>query len=300
MILNYGSLNIDHVYQVPHFVTPGETLSSDNYETFAGGKGANQSMALARAGAQVKHAGKLGRDGEWLKQKLAAAGVDVSATAIVDEPSGHAIIQVNSDGENSIILFGGANQLIDAEHLEVAFGNCGTDDVLLLQNEINPEIVPTMMQRAADLGMRIALNPAPMNERVSDFPIELVGLLIVNEVEARQLAGVADPEAALATIRGRWPDTDVVMTLGRQGVIYSGRDEFVRAPSHEVKAVDTTAAGDTFIGYFLAALDTGAGVEPALQRATAAAALCVTRSGAMTAIPTISEVDTFISQGEQV
>ncbi len=285
MILNFGSLNIDHVYQVTHFVRPGETMSSQSYAVFAGGKGANQSIALARAGAAVVHAGKLGRDGAWLKDKLAEAGVDTRAVALVDTASGHAMIQVNAEGENCIILHGGANQLIDDAHIETSFQDLGEGDTLLLQNEINYDAVPKLCRKAHDFGMRVALNPAPMNDAVFDFPLNLITTFVVNEIEGAEMVGAQEPDAILDAFVKRWPNAEVVLTLGSQGVMYAHGETRLSVPAEKVKAIDTTAAGDTFIGYFMACREDGASVEESLRTACKASAICVARAGAADSIP---------------
>ncbi len=288
MILNFGSLNIDHVYRVEHFVQPGETLATASYSVFAGDKGANQSMALARAGVEVAHAGKLGQDANWLKDKLAAAGVNTDAIELIEGPSGHAIIQVNPAGENCILLHGGANQKIDPPHLERAFARCRPGDTLLLQNEINANA--PIMRRAAKLGMKIVLNPAPMDDRVRDYPLDLVAIFIVNQIEAAALTGETEIEAILAAFRSRWSRAAVILTLGAAGAAYAGPEGRLEAPAAKVEAVDTTGAGDTFIGYFLAGLTAGEDLETCLKTACKAAAVCVSRPGAMDSIPARSEL----------
>lgn len=287
-ILNFGSLNIDNVYKVAHFVRPGETLSSLEYAKFAGGKGNNQSIALARAGAKVFHAGKIGEDGLFLKKQLAAAGVDVSLLQTVDTPTGHAIIQVDKDGENCIILFGGANQKISAADAKKTLAGFGEGDFLLLQNEISsmPEIIKTAAKRK----IKIVFNPAPMTEEVKKYPLEHVSLFILNEIEGTELTGAKKEQEILKKIVRMYPKSSTILTLGARGAIYSGPEGVIMAPGRRVKAVDTTAAGDTFIGYFLANFATGSNLGRSLETACAAAAICVTRKGAADSIPKKSEV----------
>jgi len=287
-ILNFGSLNIDYVYTVDHFVRPGETLSSTSYEIFPGGKGANQSTALALAGADVAHAGKIGRDGEWYRKRLADAGVDVTNLQVVDSASGHAIIQVNAQGENAIILFGGANQQVTAADADRVIPSFAKGDFLLLQNEISA--IPAIMQRAAKQGMRIVLNPAPMNAAVRTYPLHLVDTFVVNEIEGAELSGEKNPERVLDAMLAAYPSAATVLTLGSQGVRYGKGEERFSAPAHKVKAVDTTAAGDTFIGYYLAELAAGRDIQTALATGCKAAAICVTRKGAASSIPARAEV----------
>lgn len=290
-ILNFGSLNIDHVYQVPHFVRPGETISSYGYRQFAGGKGFNQSLALARAGAAVHHAGKIGPDGVWLLDILRQAGANTDYVAQGQTATGHALIQVEPGGENAILLFGGANQEILPADVDRVLANFSAGDFLLLQNEISQ--VDLLLKKGAARGLRIVFNPAPMEDRVLTYALPLVSLLIVNETEAQALSGASDPAAMAAGIRRRFPNAAVVLTLGAAGVLYEDDDLQVHIPAEQVQAVDTTAAGDTFTGYLLAGLAAGDPVERALRLATRAAALCVTRAGAADSIPTRAEVERF-------
>jgi ribokinase len=293
-ILNFGSLNIDHVYAVDHFVRPGETLASAGYKVFMGGKGSNQSIALARAGAPVWHAGRIGPEGQWLRRRLEKAGVNVRFLADDTEAGGHAIIQVNREGENSIVLYGGANRRIGAGDARKVLRHFSKGDYLLLQNEISS--VAEIMRLAAKRGMRIVLNPAPMNAAVRGYPLTLVDTFVVNEIEAGGLTGCRDPEAMLGAMAKRFPMARIVLTLGAAGVLYRHEGAVLRVPAVRVKAVDTTAAGDTFIGYFLAGLARGGDMGGILSTANAAAALCVMRPGAADSIPLRREVKAFMKR----
>ena len=284
-ILNFGSLNIDLVYQVEHIARPGETIASSSHQVFAGGKGANQSAALARAGASVFHAGQVGPDGQWLVDKLARLDVDVQHIRVGDTPTGHAIIQVDRQGQNSIVLFAGANAQIDQSAIDATLSHFGAGDILLLQNEIND--IPYIMAAAAKRELRICLNPAPFGPEVRAYPLELIDLLIVNETEATGLAG-ASTLAALATL---CPRSQIALTLGAAGAQYRSPTEEFRLPAPQVEAVDTTGAGDTFIGYFLQGLTADMTARDAMARAVQAAALCVTRPGAMDSIPAANELE---------
>ena len=287
-ILNFGSVNIDHVYSVPHFVRPGETLASGRYATFSGGKGFNQSTALARAGAKVAHAGMIGADGAWLRDALAADGADITHLAVRDEPTGHAVIQVDASGQNCIIICGGANRAITPQYAEEVLSHFGDGDTLLLQNEISA--IPEIMRIARACGLHIVFNPAPMGPEVSGYPLDLVDLFIVNEVEAAELAGMAAdsaPDAIRDALRAKFPRADVLLTLGASGSVADIGGERVAVAAKHVKAVDTTAAGDTYIGYFLAARQRGLPLRDAMGKATEAAAICVTRAGAAPSIPRI-------------
>jgi len=289
-ILSYGSINIDHVYNVTHFVRPGETLPAIDYRTFVGGKGLNQSVALARAGAEVLHAGKAGPGCEWLLAHMHEANVDTSLITVGDVPAGHAIIQVDPSGQNCILLFGGANQHIESSEIKTALTEFSKGDFLLLQNEINR--IPELIRMAKDRQMKIVFNPAPMNDAVESYPLELVDYLILNEIEGRELSGQDRPDDILAKLSARLPSTAIVLTLGESGAIYHFGNQHIAVPAKKVKAIDTTAAGDTFTGYFLAELARGSEVNHALSIATEAAAICVTKAGAASSIPFLKEVRT--------
>ncbi len=288
-ILNYGSLNIDLVYRMPRIVAPGETLSSSSFETFAGGKGANQTTALAKAGAPVCHAGKVGRDGQWLVDKLQALGANVDFIRVVDQPSGHAVIQVDDRGENAIFLFPGTNHEIMEDEIEETLGACARGDILLLQNEINN--IPYIIAKAHAAGLRVCLNPAPMDAQVANYPLDKVDILIVNGTEGAGLAGQTSPDRIMAALSETYPDCEIVLTLGAQGARACCAGEVFCVAAEKVKAVDTTGAGDTFIGYYLGERVAGRGVGDALRRACRAAAISVTRPGAADSIPTPEELD---------
>lgn len=306
-ILNLGSLNIDHVYRVDHVVRPGETLASDGYEVYAGGKGANQSAALALAGAPVFHAGQVGQDGAWLVDGLAQIGVDVRHVLIDPQhPTGHAVIQVAADsGENAIFLFPGCNHRLHPDWMRTCISSFGAGDIFLSQNEINS--VPNALALAAEQGLTVCLNPAPYGPEVADYPLDRVDLLVLNRTEATGLAAgrgaAASPAAAamppedlLAVLRpavGERPE--ILLTLGANGAILDGSAGRFRVEAMSFgPVVDTTAAGDTFIGYFLAARVEGAPTPACLRLATAAAAICVTRPGARASIPRRDEVDSIL------
>lgn len=285
VIFNVGSLNIDRVYRVPAIVRPGETLAVSNFRVFAGGKGLNQSVAAARAGARVRHVGCVGGDGRWLIESLKASGVDTSAVRVADDlVTGCAIIQVADDGENAIVIDPGTNQKIEPQDIDAALASAEPGDVLLLQNETNANANANAIAAARRAGLRIVLNPAPMTDAVEALPLEAVDLLIVNETEADALGGAAKRA-------GRDVGGAVLTTLGQDGAVYRRHDRETRVSAHAVAAVDTTAAGDTFIGYFLASWMNDAAIETALEHATRAAAWCVQHPGAMDSIPRADELE---------
>lgn len=287
-ILNLGSVNIDHVYDVEHFVRPGETLSSRGYQVFAGGKGFNQSIALARAGAATSHAGRVGRDARWLIGKLQQEGVDTTHLHETETPTGHAMIQVEPSGENAIVLFGGANQTATADDLAPAFAAFSSGDYFLLQNETSA--VAAALRHAHERKLRIVFNPAPMTPAVRDYPLNLVDLFVLNETEAEGLTGETDPDSIQRKMLTQYPHAATVLTLGAQGAIYFDADTLHHEAAPKVTAVDTTAAGDTFIGFFLAELMQSNDPAKALQQGCRAAALCVTKTGAADSIPRLSEL----------
>ena len=288
-ILNYGSLNIDHVYGVHHFVRPGETIGSTSYARFCGGKGLNQSVALARAGAEVWHAGKIGAEGKFLKERLLADGVNVDFVEEVAAPTGHAVIQVDSNGENAIVIHGGANQTITRADAERVLSVFSAGDFILAQNETSA--LTDLLELAAAGKLKVAFNPAPFSPEVTEYPLEVVDLFILNETEAQGLTGKAGPETAATALLGRYPDAVVILTLGAAGALCADRSGVFREPGQHVAAVDTTAAGDTFIGYFLAQYAKEADLRYCMTVACQAAALCVTRPGAADSIPVLEEIE---------
>jgi len=290
-VLNFGSANIDHVYKVRHFAKPGETILCDSLSVFPGGKGLNQSIALGRAGANVSHAGKIGKDGIWLKEILEQSGVDTRLISTGDDKTGHAIIQVTPDGENCIIVHGGENQRIGPKEIENALSHFSKGDLLLLQNETN--MTGLIMEKASEMGMLTTLNPSPMTPEMAGLPLHQVKCFILNEGEACELAGEKLPDEAFTSLCLKFPEAVIVMTKGSKGVSARSKDKMFEIPACETKVVDTTAAGDTFTGYFVAEFAAGASVESAARTACKAAAICVSREGAAVSIPTKKDVENF-------
>jgi len=289
-ICNFGSINIDHVYRVKEFVRPGETLSSLSYRIFPGGKGLNQSIALARAGANVFHAGAVGKGDQWLIQRLVDEGVATEFVTHSETVTGHAIIQVTDTGENSIILHPGANHSISSDDVVDVLGNFSKGDYCLLQNEINA--ITEIMNEAAQRELRIVFNPAPMTTEVQNYPLHKIDILITNQVEGAMLSGEKSPKGIVQYLRRQYEDTAILLTLGNGGVIYSDKEHpWLEFPARVVEVVDTTAAGDTLIGYFLASITKGLPIKDALETGIIASALCITKPGAADSIPTADEVD---------
>lgn len=288
-IYNLGSLNIDYVYTVAHFVAPSETLASNSMNIFPGGKGLNQSVALARAGAQVIHGGMVGEGGEFLLETLSAAGVDTSRIEKGTGSSGHAIIQVNREGQNCILLFAGTNHQINQPYVESFLADAQADDILLLQNEVNA--LDIIFQIAGEKHMQIALNPSPFHPDLLKLPLSQVKWWFCNEIEAAALFGCTAPDEIATEFVKRYPDSNLILTLGEKGSMFINADQIVCQPIYPVQTVDTTAAGDTFTGYFLATVAEGKNVAFALDMASKASSVTVSRKGASSSIPMRREVD---------
>lgn len=294
-IINFGSLNIDKVCSVEEFVQPGETVMATGYSVNAGGKGLNQSVAAARAGAQVLHAGAVGSDGLFLKEILADAGADVSCLRVMDTESGCAFIEVNSKGQNRIIVSAGTNRMYTEEYIKNVLEKAEAGDFVLLQNEIN--MVGEIIRLSHEKGCRVVFNASPIPGKPEELPLELVDIFMVNELEAAALAGTSaegDFRDILKALQKKYPKAAIVMTLGKDGVLYGYKEEFYSHPIFKVNAVDTTAAGDTFCGYFLAALCAGKSVEMALREASAASAMAVSAKGAAPSIPVHSAMEEWL------
>ena len=294
-ILNFGSLNIDYVYNVDHFVQKGETISASMLNVYAGGKGLNQSIALSRAGAEVWHAGAVGKDGAFLLELLKKEKVDTAFIKILaDVQTGNAVIQNDCQGENCIILYGGANRSINQPMVDEVLNEFGENDYLILQNEISE--VPYMAEQAHNKGMRVGLNPSPLDEKIFKINFDCIDCLILNEIEALSLvAGTSDKEEKklLEAVTEYFPQAEIVMTLGEKGALAVKAGEIFRQEAYRVQAVDTTAAGDTFTGYYLAERLQGSGINESLAIAAQASAIAVSRKGAAPSIPLKEEVLNF-------
>lgn len=286
-IVNLGSINADLFYRLPHFVQPGETLAAMDYDQGLGGKGANMSVAAARAGAWVSHIGAVGPDGNWMVDRLAHDGVSTDAIARVEDASGHALIMVEASGENAIVLYPGANLAITETQIINALNGFGASDTLIFQNETNAQSTAAQIARAQ--GMRVAYAAAPFSADAVSTVLADLDILFMNQIEAAQL------QQATGQAPDALPVGLVVVTLGAEGCrIYDNSAEIVTdLPAPRVQPVDTTGAGDTFTGYMLAGLDAGLSVEAAAQRALVAGAIMVTRHGTADVIPTLADVTAF-------
>ena len=296
-ILSFGSLNIDYVYSVPHFVKKGETLSAKELNVYTGGKGLNQSIALARAGVETYQAGAIGTDGMFLLEQLKEAGVKTDLVKILDDVrTGNAIIQNDDEGDNCIVLFGGANQAITKEQVDEVFKDFTNEDYLLIQNEINE--LSYIVEKAKEEGMKIILNPSPMNEKIMKLPLDQIDYFLLNEIEAMQILEMDKPEEIdgkyiASLLHERFKDATIVLTLGSEGSVCISDDEYVEQSIYKVKAIDTTAAGDTYTGYFIAGILNGKTIKESMDIASKASAIAVTRQGAAPSIPVLEAVEEY-------
>ena len=288
-VLNMGSLNLDYVYSVDHIILPGETEATGSRNIYLGGKGMNQSCALAKAGAEVYHAGLMGSDGQGFLTACKEYGVHGDFIRTVDGPSGHTIIQIDKNAQNSILLYGGANQKFTEAYIDEVLSAFDSSDLLLLQNEIN--LLGYIVDKAHAKGMTIVLNPSPYNEKLDVVDFGKISVFILNEVEGCQLTGSGDPETIIAEMLKKYPHAKILLTLGKDGAVYADAQKRYHQNAFPVRAVDTTAAGDTFTGYFIAGFTEGMEIPEILRMSAKAASIAVTREGAVPSIPLRSEVD---------
>jgi ribokinase len=283
-IYNLGSINIDMVYRLPHLPVPGETLAAVDFSQGLGGKGANMSVAAARGAARVRHIGAVGTDGRWAVQRMLEYGVDTTHIVELDTATGHAIINVDDAAENAIVLWPGANAQIEKSQIGRALSEANTGDFLVMQNETSGQADAAQM--AHDLGLRVAYAAAPFDSDAVQAVLSFVDLLFLNEVEAAQL------EQATGLAPNMLDVTDVIVTLGAKGCRWYQNSAKLETDFVAIKVdpVDTTGAGDTFTGYVIAGLDRGMPMAQAINLATQAAALMVTRHGTSDVIPDLKEI----------
>lgn len=287
-VLCFGSANLDHVYKVEHFTAPGETQGCLEYVVKCGGKGVNQAIAMALAGNETYFAGIIGNDGIILKNTLVEKKVNIDYLKISDQPTGHAIIEVDQSGQNHILLYGGTNKDISIDYIDDVLAHFSKDDVIVLQNEINN--VPYIIERCYEKEMKIFFNAAPYDESIQNYPIEKVTWLVVNETEGAALSGEEDYEKILQTLKQKYPHTNILFTMGKEGSRVLTNNEDVKVEVMKVNAVDTTGAGDTYIGYFVRGILEEMPLIETAKLATKASAIAVTRFGAVDSIPSYDEV----------
>ena len=282
-VFNLGSINLDYFYKTPHLPRAGETLAALDFTAGLGGKGANQSVALALGGAKVVHIGQIHKDDEAHISLLASSGVDLRHIAKGDVPTGHAIVMIDAaSGENQIILMQGANSAMTHEMISAALDEAQAGDWALTQNETNLNDV--FLHEAKQRGLKICYSAAPFLKDTLLTLRDIIDLLVVNEGEAEEI------ETALAKPPEAWGIGHVIITKGAEGASYFGTEGAFFQPSEKVKAVDSTGAGDTYLGFLLAQLSNGQTIKQAMAIASKAAGLQVTRYGTADAIPTLAEL----------
>tara|TARA_Y100001949_G_scaffold174041_1_gene180755 strand:+ start:169 stop:1032 length:864 start_codon:yes stop_codon:yes gene_type:complete len=285
-VLNFGSINKDFIYSVNDFVNPGETISSIKYNIKIGGKGLNQSVAISKAGQKIYHAGIINIDDTFILDKLKKWNVNCENILIGDNPTGHAIIQVDKKGENSIIIHGGANDDVDIKFIESVLSKFNSGDILVLQNEINN--IKEIIKRAHHKKMKIVFNPAPFNKKILSYDLNKISTLILNQTEGEALSKEKKPDNILKVLNSKFKNTEIILTLGEKGSIYSFKDQLFKIEAHRADTVDTTGAGDTFIGYYVAGLISGMNKKENLNRASEAAAIATTKIGGAESIPRLN------------
>ena len=293
-VLNIGSMNLDHVYDVDHIVQPGETEATGEMKIHLGGKGMNQSVALAKAGVEVYQGGMIGDDGQPFLDACKEFGVHADYIKQIETKTGHAIIQIDSSAQNCILLYGGANQKLTEAYVDEVLAGFGSEDILLLQNEVN--MLPYIVDKAYEKGMQIALNPSPFNEKLNAVDMGKISIFLLNEEEGGQITGLTEPDDIIAKLLELYPHAKIVLTLGKDGAIYADSTQKHFQPIFKVQAVDTTAAGDTFTGYFLAGLCENMPIPEALKMSAKASSIAVSRAGAVPSIPYREEVLKALSE----
>ena len=291
-VLNFGSMNLDYVYTVDHMVLPGETQNSQGMHTFLGGKGFNQSTALAKAGVEVYHAGLIGEEGKIFRETAKEYGIRDEYIQVCDEKNGHTIIQVDKNGQNCILLYGGANRAITREFVDEVLSGFEKGDIILLQNEINE--LDYIIDKAYEKGMQIFLNPSPFDGALDACDLNKISCFLLNEIEGGQIAGETEPDKIINGILANYENAKVVLTLGGDGSVYADKEKRCQQPVYKVETVDTTAAGDTFTGYFIAGLIQGKTVEETMRMCAVAAGIAVSRPGAAPSIPYMEEVEKLL------
>lgn len=288
MIFNLGSINADYFYDLPHLPGPGETLAATRMASGLGGKGANQSVAAALAGGDVRHIGCVGPDGSWAVDRLRDFGVDVQHVRVSDTPTAHAIVMVDEAGENQIVIYPGANQEQDERSIAEALEGAGSDDWLMLQNETSHQ--GDAARLACETGLNVAYSAAPFDVQAIESVLPFVTVVIMNEVEAQQYADET------GRVIKDLPVSYVLITKGKDGATWHDLNagKVLEVSAFKVDPVDTTGAGDTFAGYAIAGLAQGLPADIALKQASAAAALSTTKKGTADAIPTLAAVKALL------
>lgn len=294
--LVFGSLNIDHTYSVDHILKEKETSSAQHLEDFCGGKGLNQAVALRRAGMDVSMGGCIGSGSEILTSCMQNDGIDASLLRKLDCANGHAIIQIDQTGQNSILVYPGSNHQVTLEQISQTLHYFTKGDILVAQNETN--YVQEILKEAHDHGLVVAWNPSPIPNNCKQLPLHDVDYLFINEVEGAAICGSEDPDQIQAYFHQHWPLCHVVLTLGEKGSRYQYQDERAQVCCCQVEVVDTVGAGDTFMGYFLSGMSEGKTPQTCLELASVASACAVGKAGAVASIPYRKQVDALLQQSK--
>ena len=285
-VIVIGSLNKDIVFEVESIVNEGQTISSKTQSEYIGGKGFNQSVALSYAYPNVYYYCNLNKNDKYIEYQMKKYNFKKDYIQKIEEPTGIAFIQVNKNGENAIVISKNANNCIDFDHVKNILEDFNKDDLVLLQNEIND--VEKIIDLCQEKGISVALNPSPVEGITMDL-VSKVKYLIANLEEFLSITRCTDLEQGIKVFRKGNLDTQLIITLGKEGALYNYK-KTVKAIGIETNAVDTTCAGDTFLGYFLGSLLNGLSVEESLDKANLAASLCIQKKGASNSIPTLNEV----------
>lgn len=288
-LLSFGSLNLDQVYRVRQFARPGESVRALETQIFCGGKGLNLSIAAAAAGCEVWHAGKVGPDGAVLIERLIRSGVDTTLISTGGTVSGHAIIQVNDEGENKILIAPGANGEITPQECEAAVRRFSAGDWLALQNETS--CLPELLRLGKEQGMTIALIPSPVDGELEAADLSAVSYFILSRYDGSALTGKQAPDEICGELLRRCPEAHVVLNMGAAGSLYCTARQTLHQHAYPSQVVDPTGAGDIFAGYFIARMAAGEKPERALRSAAKAAALSTAHMGACEYVPTPQEVE---------
>lgn len=287
-----GSINKDIVFNVVDFVKPKETIQSVSMEEFLGGKGLNQAIALNKAYDYIKLCGNINHQDSYILEQVKGHLGNTELVNLSNEKTGTAFIQVNQEGENCIILEKGANHSFTTTQIDDVLKTLFAGDLIVLQNEIN--LLDYIIEQASLKGIKTALNPSPMDASISNLPLSKIDYLLVNEVEAQELTRTSTLNKTISELQTKFNNTCVVLTLGEHGSYCFNQGEQYFQPSESVISVDTTAAGDTFTGFFLGSIMLGKSIMESLQRASAAAGISVTRKGASDSIPSIDELKEYL------
>lgn len=305
-IVVVGSLNMDTVISVPHIPEAGETILATDINYYSGGKGANQAVVAARLGNNVSMIGKIGQDGngQSLLESLEKDNIDTTGIEISDSITGTAFINVNPDGENNIVVAPGANDDVDIKQIEKYRSIIENSKVCILQMEIPYETVKYVIDICYKKGVKVIFNPAPATNQIEDEIIRKIDILVPNETELFILAGkrglsLDNMEDVAREVYNKGCPT-LIVTLGSQGGMYLKDNKLEYFKSKRVKVLDTTAAGDAFIGAIGTNIVQGKSIEESIEYATYVAALTVTKSGAQSSLPTKKEVEEFVDKCSKV